>query len=90
MAEISVAIMTRFKLVRFQTNGSGCSMKTHSGSVKNRLPLGCTLTSFTELNWRPKKLSTSTVALFGELGLTSTSEGGRFPRPDVARSKLDL
>jgi len=87
MAEISAAIITRFKLVRSQ---SGCRIKTHSGSVKNRLPLGCTLTSFTELNWRPKKLSTSTVALFGDLGLTSTSEGGRFPRPDVARSKLDL
>jgi hypothetical protein len=37
---------------------------THGGSVKKIAPeVGCTLAPLSELNWRPRKLSSSTVAL---------------------------
>lgn len=53
-------------------------------SVKKRIPLvGCTLTSLSELNWRPKKLSKMTVALNGGVGCTRTTVGAILPRPDA-------
>jgi hypothetical protein len=64
--------------------------KTYTTSVKNNFPLGCTLMSFNELNWRPKKLFSNTVTLCGGFGLTRAIDGGRGPRPDVISNKEDL
>lgn len=64
---------------------------TYTTSVKNIFPLvGCTFTSFKELNCRPKKLSKRTVVLCGGDGFTRTTDGGRVPRPDVVRMRLPL
>ena len=68
--------------------GCGKGNLTYGGSVKKRAPeVGWILTSFNELNCRPKKLSRSTVTLF-EFGSTSATEGGSSPRPEVTRTRL--
>jgi hypothetical protein len=63
---------------------------TYMTSVKKILPLGWTLMSLRELNWRPKKLSKMTVALYGAAGLTMTIEGGLVARPDVIKRRVPL
>lgn len=65
-----------------------CVLSAHLSSVKNMFPLGWILRSFIESNWRPKKLSSSVVALLGAFGLRSTRAEGKFPRPRVA-SRID-
>ena len=62
---------------------------TYVGSVKKILRLvGWIFASFRELNCRPKKLSSMTVALYGGLGLTKASDGGNGPRPEVTSSRF--
>lgn len=62
---------------------------TYAVSVKKIFPLGWTLTSLKELNCRPKKLLRRMVTLYGGVGLTRAMEGGREPRPEVARRMLE-
>lgn len=66
-------------------------LKTYVTSVKKSAPVvGWILMSFSELNCLPKKLSKSTVTLWGAFGLTSAMDGGNGPRPEVIRTREDL
>ena len=51
---------------------------------------GSILTSLSELNCRPKKLSSRTVVLYGGFGFTRTTEGGKRARPDVTKRRFPL
>ena len=78
--------MSVYKRGRGHANGR----MTYAGSVKKSLPLGWTLMSFRELNWRPKKLFSKIVTLYGGSGFPRTIDGGKRPRPEVTKSREDL